>query len=383
MTAETTPWYWIDTPEALTNLAETLLQCPQVAVDTESNSLYVYQEQVCLIQFSTPQADYLVDPLKLRDLSPLAALFAAESIEKIFHAAEYDIICLKRDFGFTFRTIFDTMHAARILGRNEVGLASLLKEEFGLDLEKRYQRADWAKRPLPPAMLEYARHDTHYLIPLRERLAAALRQKGLWELAQEDFRRLTETPVPPAESPRGPDWNLAQRFNLTPRQMAVLAALYAFRDEEARRANLPLFKILSNDALLEIAIALPQSPRELARLGVLSASQRARYQQDLLEAVRRGLASPPPERPRNGPPDEALLARLERLRQWRKQTARRLGVESDIILPRDLLEKIARENPSDLEALETIMRSTPWRFRRFGYEILQVLQEASFALAHR
>jgi ribonuclease D len=382
MTTDASPLFWIDQPEALGDLVEHLLQCSQVAVDTESNSLYAYQEQVCLIQFSTPEADYLVDPLRLRDLSALGPLFASERIEKIFHAAEYDLICLKRDFGFTFRNIFDTMHAARILGRSEAGLANLLKQEFGLQLENRYQRADWSQRPLPPAMLEYARHDTHYLIPLRQRLATALQQKGLWELAQEDFARLTEVIPPNTDLSRGPDWNLAQRYNLSPQQMAVLAALYAFRDEQARQANLPHFKILSNEVLLELARTLPQNPRDLSRLGLLNAKQRARFQEGLLNTIRAALTAPPPPRPRNGMPDEAILARLEHLRQWRKHMGRHLGVESDIILPRDLMERIARENPTRLEDLGQIMHSTPWRFRRFGAEILRVLQEANFALAH-
>ncbi|WP_054522055.1 ribonuclease D [Thermanaerothrix daxensis] len=382
MTTDTTPLVWVDQPTDLDRLVETLLRSSRIAVDTESNSLYAYQEQVCLIQFSTPEADFLVDPLCLKDLTPLGAVFADERIEKVFHAAEYDLICLKRDFGFIFRHIFDTMHAARILGRREVGLASLLKQEFGLQLEKHYQRADWSQRPLPPAMLDYARHDTHYLLPLRERLAAALQQKGLWELAQEDFERLTEVSVPVIDLSKGPDWNLAQRYNLSPQQMAVLHALYAYRDEQARLANLPHFKILSNEALLEIALALPKSPRDLSRLGILSAKQRARFQEGLLTTIREALTAPPPPRPRNGAPDEAVLARLEHLRQWRKQVGRRLGVESDIILPRDLMERIARENPTHPDDLARLMQSTPWRFKRFGGEILRVLQEANFALAH-
>ena len=382
MTTDATPLIWIDQPTDLDKLVETLLRHSCLAVDTESNSLYAYQEQVCLIQFSTPEADFLVDPLRLKDLSPLGAVFANERIEKIFHAAEYDLICLKRDFGFTFRHIFDTMHAARILGRREVGLASLLKQEFDLQLEKHYQRADWSQRPLPPAMLDYARHDTHYLIPLRERLAATLQQKGLWELAQEDFERLTEVSVPTVDLSKGPDWNLAQRYNLSPQQMAVLTALYAYRDEQARLANLPHFKILSNEALLELALALPKSPRDLSRLGILSAKQRERFQEGLLATIREALTAPPPLRPRNGIPDEAVLARLEHLRRWRKQMGRRLGVESDIVLPRELMERIARENPAHPDELAQIMRNTPWRFKRFGEEILHVLQEANFALAH-
>src|SRR3989304_2551096 len=164
-------------PRQLEALAKTLASEAILAVDTESNSLHAYREQVCLVQFTTSQADYLVDPLVLLDLSPLAGLFSNPNIEKIFHAAEYDLVCLKRDFGFSFANLFDTMLAARILGRPGVGLGSLLESEFGVPLDKRFQRANWGQRPLPPSLLAYARLDTHYLIDLRHRLKAALEKK--------------------------------------------------------------------------------------------------------------------------------------------------------------------------------------------------------------
>jgi ribonuclease D len=117
---------------ALARLVRALVREPILGVDTESNSLYVYQEQVCLIQISTPQVDYLVDPLRLDDLSPLEFLFADPQIEKVFHAAEYDIMTLKRDFNFHFAKVFDTMVAARVLGKKNVGLGWFLETEFGV-----------------------------------------------------------------------------------------------------------------------------------------------------------------------------------------------------------------------------------------------------------
>ena len=114
--------------DTLHDMLAQLVQEPVVAVDTESNSLHAYREQVCLLQFSTPQVDYLVDPLALHDLSSLAGLFADPAIVKVFHAADYDILCLKRDFDFKFANLFDTMVAARILGRPAVGLGAVLAE---------------------------------------------------------------------------------------------------------------------------------------------------------------------------------------------------------------------------------------------------------------
>ena len=120
------PPVMVDQVKDLNNLVHLLENQPRVAVDTESNSLFAYMEQVCLIQFSIPGSDFMVDPIALPDLSPLAKLFSDPKIEKIFHAAEYDLICLKRDFNFEFNSVFDTMQAARILGRTNVGLGGML-----------------------------------------------------------------------------------------------------------------------------------------------------------------------------------------------------------------------------------------------------------------
>ena len=153
-------------------------------MNTESNSLHAYRERVCLIQFSTPATDYLLDPLALPDLSPLTPIFANPKIEKVFHAIEYDIICLKRDFGFEVANIFDTMQATRILGEKQVGLDAILAAKLGIVINKKYQKADWADRPLSPEMLNYARLDTHYLLPLRDILHAELAATGRWDLAR-------------------------------------------------------------------------------------------------------------------------------------------------------------------------------------------------------
>ena len=176
--------------DSLGRLVRALASCPVVAVDTESNSLHAYRERVCLIQFSTPAADYIVDPIRLPDLSPLAPFFANPDQQKVFHAAEYDLICLRRDYQFEFTNIFDTMSAARTLGWPQVGLAAILDTHFGVKMNKKYQRADWKRRPLTPEQLDYARLDTHYLVALRDRQLQALTESGRWPEAHEEFERL-------------------------------------------------------------------------------------------------------------------------------------------------------------------------------------------------
>jgi ribonuclease D len=135
---------------ALVTLAAELARHPAVAVDTESNSLHAYRERVCLVQFSTHGGDFIVDPIAVPDLGPLAPLFANPDQQKVFHAAEYDLLCLKRDYRFAIANIFDTMSAARTLGWPQVGLASILDARFGVTMNKKYQRVDWKRRPLSP-----------------------------------------------------------------------------------------------------------------------------------------------------------------------------------------------------------------------------------------
>ncbi len=364
----------ITRPGGLTRLAQVLSDQTTLAVDTESNSLFAYREQVCMVQFSTRQADYLVDPLSLADLSPLGPVFANPHIQKIFHAAEYDLLCMKRDFNFTFNNLFDTMLAARILGRKEVGLGSILEAEFNLQVDKRHQRANWGQRPLPDYLLDYARQDTHYLIELGARLARQLEEKGLTPLAQEDFRRLCQVEAS-SENGKTACWRVTGVHKLSPQQAAVLQELCVYRDEMARQMNRPLFKVISDHTLLAIASAVPTSMNELKELPGMTKHQLDRHGKSILQMVQRGLQAKPIHRPHNARPDENFLARVEALKQWRKHKANELEVESDIVLPRDLLHALANQNPLELEGLGECLKDVPWRRAQYGEEILVVLRK--------
>lgn len=360
---------------ALIRMAERLSNEPILAVDTESNSLFAFQEQVCLIQFSTPKDDYLVDPLALGDLSALESVFADPEIEKVFHAAEYDLISLKRDYRFEFNNIFDTMVAARILGWEEIGLGSILKSEFDVELNKRYQRANWGRRPLPPEMLAYARLDTHYLIPLRYRLMAELKARDRWPLAEEDFNRLRFVNGRDPQDMPEPCWRVRGAYDLSPQQAAVLLELCQYRIQVAKSIDRPVFKVLGDRTLLAIAEALPRSLDELRALPELSEKQFQRNGRALWQALERGLQAEPIRPPRPPRPDEDFLARIEALRSWRKSTARQMQVKSDVILPRDVMHSIAAHDPTHQEELAALMRQVPWRYERFGDQILATLYQ--------
>ena len=362
------PPVWVATSTALDSLSRDLLGQPRIAVDTESNSLHAYREQVCLVQFSTPQTDYLVDPLALIDLGPLAPVFADPHIEKIFHAAEYDLVCLHRDFGFTFANIFDTMQAERILGYEKVGLDAALEKYFNVIVNKRFQKADWGERPLAPDLLAYARFDTHYLIPLRDKLRAELEAKGLWTLAGEDFRRACWVNGEHAESAE-PWERFANRRDLNLRELTILRELAIVRERIAEKLDRPPFKVVTDDKLIAMARAVPKTRKELAETG-LSVKQLDRWGTEILSAVGRGAGAPLVKRRQAQRPDEAVLRRLDALKVWRKKVAAQAGVESDIVLPRPYLVPLAERGGSDLKS---ILESSPWRLEQYGEQILKVL----------
>ncbi len=371
MTAPVPPPVWVADLQSLNHLAFTLAAQPRLAVDTESNSLHAYREQVCLVQFSTPTVDYLVDPLALRDLSLLAPLFRNPKIEKIFHAAEYDLICLKRDFGITLINLFDTMQAGRILGYKQVGLDSMLAEKLGIMVNKRFQKADWGQRPLSDEMLNYARFDTHHLLDLRDMLQVELQARGRWELAIEEFVRLAMGNG--GTKPEVPSWQRVKGTQqLTTRQLTILNELCVWRDSQAEKMSRPVFKVLDDRRMVAITLAGPKTPAELEKLN-LTARQVSLFGNEILEAVQRGRKAHLIQRLPAIRPDPRILNRLNVLSGWRKDAALKLGVESDIVLPKAWMHAIAAQNPRNMTELALLMPHSPWRLGTYGEEILKKL----------
>ena len=356
---------------------ETLRQQRQLAVDTESNSLFAYREQVCLIQISIPGRDYIIDPLSLPNLKGLGDLMADPAIEKIFHAAEYDLLTMKRDFGFYFENVFDTMLAARILGWKKIGLGSILKKEFGVQVNKRFQRANWGRRPLSAEQIAYARQDTHYLIDLRDRLEQELVAAGRLVEAQESFAQIVT--VSPSPRVFDPDdfWQLLNgRCQFTPQQHAVLRELVIFREREAQRRDRPPFKVFSNRTLLELAEALPHFPDEFQGIYGLTPRVVNRYGRRLIQTIKKGLRADPPDLPApHNRPSEPVLARYGVLHTWRKERAARRGVESDVIISKKALWELANQDPKNQDGLTEIKSLGAWQRKKYGPEILKALRQ--------
>jgi len=368
-----TPLHLIESKAGLEQFIADLRHESQLAVDTESNSLYAYQEQVCLIQFSFPGKDILVDPLKIEDLSSLGEVFQRPDLKKVFHGSEYDLMCLKRDFGFEFVNIADTRVSCRTLGWKKTGLGSLLENVFEVKVNKKYQRANWGARPLSEDMRYYARLDTHYLIPLEAHLEAELRKAGRMEEAAELCELLTHVKAHENGFDENGFWGIRHARDLNPRQMAILRELYLMRDTEARRANRPHFKVMHDKALLSIAQASPTNNSDLENITDVPASILRRYKSHILDAVKRGAQAKPPVKPTRKPRDEVYQHRYDNLHRWRKQQGRKRSVESDIILPREIMEDIAHAAPKKMEELQPLMAPLNWRYRTYGKAILKTL----------
>lgn len=297
----------VDTARALEALVAQLGAAPRFALDTEGNSFHAYRDRVCLIQVGLPDAEFIVDPLAV-DVRPLGPVLASGRAEVVIHGGDYDVRGLKRDFGLAIGRLFDTEVAARVLGWPATSLSALVRERFGIELGKAPQLSDWGRRPLADAQLAYAALDVRYVLPLREALGAELASRGLEAQAAQAFARLAAVePRPRAFDPEG--WRkIAGARNLDASGSAVLRKLYRAREERASAIDRPPFKVVGNEALVEIARRRPVDLAALQTIRGVSPRVAARVGKLLLDAVRR--ASPPgPHQPgsRTAPADEPVI----------------------------------------------------------------------------
>ena len=369
------PFIYIDTPKAWEACLNNLERHDTVCIDLESNSLYVYKEEICLIQISAGDTDYIVDPKADIDLTGLGKIVQDTAVEKVFHASEYDLILLKKQFNWNVANLFDTMWAARILGVEKIGLANILRNVFEVELDKKFQTADWGKRPLSPEMLAYAQNDTHYLHRLRDHFAVKLQEAGHWEEALESFELQSRVNLPNSEFDPNHFWNFHGVKYLEPQNQAICKALFAFREKEAEKFNRPLFKIFDNKRLVQMAEFPPTSMEQLFKTKGLPGWYVRKRGPHLLRAIREGSHAPYPRRPKRDPkPAQDILDRYDAMLTWRKETAKARGVESDIILSKEGCWKIAKGNPSNLEDLAPYGDiAGHWRIKTYGSHILTTL----------
>jgi ribonuclease D len=326
--------------ELLDDWCGTLEKCDPVAVDTEGDSLHCYFEKLCLIQIGLPEQDVLIDPLEPLDFTRFNAVLAQRRI--ILHGCDFDLRMLRRGTKFAPGEVFDTYLAARLVGLKEVGLASLVKEYFEIDLPKSSQKANWARRPLTPAMIAYAINDTLYLIELAERLTEELRAKGRWEWFEESCQKAVLAAGEDREKDPERIWKITGSAALQGRELAVLRALWHWRDAEARKADRPSFQILRNEELIELAKSTGEGEVQLPN-GVHS-TRRKRLTTLLQEALLLPEAEWPQRvRLARDRPTAEQEHRMEQLKSRRDRVAEDLQLDPGVIAPRQALERIARE----------------------------------------
>lgn len=363
--------YLITDQKTLDELVERLAKETVLAFDLEADSLHHYTEKVCLIQVSSEQENRLIDPLADLDVRVLAPIFANPAIKKIFHGADYDMRSLYRDFGIEVVNLFDTMIASQFLGESEFGLAALLKKRFGVELDKRYQKADWSKRPFSPEMLEYAMKDTSLLIPLYRQLEQELVGKGRLTWVEEESELVAGVRSPSREGEL-----MCLRFKgankMKSRELAVLEELLKFRDEKARAADVPPFRILSNDLLRELAEKQPRNNFELVGIHSMSSKLIERLGRGLLQAVAAGLAVPQDRLPQVQQSRRPVLDRIQdekvkRLKVWREAKSAQLGLGVGLVANNTLLEALAEPGSSQNALLKR------WQREAFGDELAALI----------
>ncbi len=371
----------IDTIPELERLAGQLTGQTLIAADTEAAGYHRYLDRLCLLQLSTRDRTWIVDTIALGSLNPIADAFESPDVEVVFHDADFDLRLLDRDFGITVRGLFDTKVAARFAGERSFGLASLLEETLGVGLEKKHQRADWAKRPLSDELLEYAAMDTRYLPQLRDLLRDRLEALGRLDWAKEEFRLGEQARWSAPEDTADAYLGVKGTRDLGPRSLAALRELYAWRESVARERDAAPFRVLTNEVLVETARRLPRDTGALASVPALSAGNARRWGDSLLAAVERALAVPEselPERPR--PPrrpqrDPSLEARIDALKAARDREADRLGLERGFLMPRSQLEDVARAEPTRIADLESLPGIRQWQVEAMGEALIRSLSE--------
>jgi ribonuclease D len=365
----------------LASLIEQIEPADRVAVDTEADSLHSYREKLCLLQISVPAAgstaapgdfgprvdprhesawdvyDYLVDPLANIDLEPFRR--ALEAKEIVLHGADYDLRMLRRGMKLLASRIFDTLIAARLLGIREFSLAALVKRYFGLALLKGSQKANWAQRPLPARMSDYAINDVHYLLPLAERLEAELDRCERRDWLRQSCQRAIEQAAVARTRNHNELWRIRGSGSLRVRPAAVLRALWQWREKEAEMADRPPFHILQNEELLKAAVKSVSG--SVPDYRHFSPRRRQAFREAAQNALRAPESEWPVSRRRSGTrPSAQTVQRAEELRRRRDKSAEELGLEPSFIAPRSTLEAIAADQTRAAALL------VPWQYELLG-----------------
>ncbi len=363
-------------------IAASLAREPEVAIDTEANSMYAYRGRICLIQIGVSDSAYLVDPLAVSDLSALEKLLANPSVIKIMHGSDYDLRSFYREYGFKTAGLFDTETSARFLGMLSPNLAAVLRTFLEVEIPKsrRLQRSNWARRPLSSEAINYAAADIQHLIPLASTLRQLLKAKGRLDWAREEFSRLEAISATARLSTEPTFLRVKGSDRLSPRGLAVLKELFEFREAEAERLDWPTYRVMRNETLLYLAQA-PHTPLEEAP--DLSPQLARRAGNRIREAIKRGQLGPeyprPPRPRRTHSWDREAQGRQQVLKQWRTDRGAALGLDPALLWPATSLDRLAhRPDAWESELAEAgAAEIRAWQRKEFSRELADVLDDAA------
>ncbi len=361
-------------------LSEALAAEWRIALDLEAAGFHRYSDRVCLIQLSLATGEtFIIDPLSFDPRDVLAPVLEHPRVEVLMHGADFDVRLLDRDLDIQLRGLFDTQVAASLLGEDALGLSSLLDRHLDVSVSKKFQRADWAKRPLPNDMVEYAAEDTRHLHRLAGLLMERLEENGRLEWAREEFRELEQVRFEEDED-ADPVTSVKRAWKLGPRELERLREGLEWREEIARERDRAHFRVAGDDVLKRIAVERPTSVEELAGTKGMSSSLARQRGSDLLarldEADARSedeLRPYPPREHSGGRPPREVEERTGRLKSVRNRRAEELGIDRGTLLPNALLQEIAEERPRTREALEGIPGVKDWQVEAAGEDLLAVL----------
>lgn len=373
---------YIDRRTDLGDLERSLADAGRIAVDCEAAGYHRYSDRLCLVQLSTGSATFVLDPLAVDVAASLKPALEDPGRPVLMHGGSYDLRLLRRDLGIGVTPVFDTQVAAGLLGEAAIGLQALLEKHLGIHVPKKFQKADWARRPLSAEMITYAAGDTRHLHRLAAVLEERLRGLGRLHWAEEECRRLVgaaegsggnEPPPDPVTRVRG-----ARR--LGPRAATALRAALAWRDRIARSRDRAPFRVASDAALLGAVLAQPGSVTALGRVKGFPPRLAASEGRSLLAAFGRvrGMdarqLSPYPVSPKaRGRPTPDEEAAFDRLNSVRNEVAARLGLERGRVMANRLLREVVAAGPRTLAELEAVRDVRRWQVEVLGRELLEAL----------
>ncbi len=385
----------IDRAEDLKALREELSKASLLAIDIESNGYYHYFERTCILTVSTEERTFIIDSIKLWEhMGSLKALFSDPDRLVLFHAGGYDVASLKRDFSYTFANVFDSLEAAKLLGHESLGLASLVEHYCGVKLPKELQRYNWSRRPLCEEHMAYLIGDTCYLFRLKTLLMEELEAKDLLEefaIGCEQLKAVSAGKPPNTNA----FWRLKGIKSLTNSERGALKALWEVRDKLAQKYDKAPFRILSNSLLLKLVQKKPASLDQLFGTKELSSQIFEKHGSEFIEAVEVGLANPCDMslRPKPKRKDAESAFRptlpkhlhaqrqaLKKLKSWRLDEAERREIGIQGVLPTPVLKQIAYGLPVNIDEISKIPDFGQRRLERYADVIITFIQDIELTL---